>query len=205
MKSSKPEGIWKSLRIVIILLVANILLVTNFYIYSMYINNQSMDLSLSQQSLDGATLKKAVATKANERPEVIGQLLGYDLPKDYTVSVKSITWPLTEQAIKNRVSACATNVDATQISSTVDSYQDVKGAEFSFKKEGLDGSFTVTVFPNKRFSALEDAQRILSICPEGGQLSPKALSLSAIMFTDGCGDKDCEQIRSTIEPTLFVQ
>lgn len=205
MKSPKPEGIWKSLRIVIILLVANILLVTNFYIYSMYINNQSMDLSLSQQAAESTPSKKSISIKTSERPEVIGQMLGYDIPQGYSVSVKSITWPLTEQAIKSRVSECATQVDATQITSTVDSYRDVKGAEFSFKKEGLEGSFVVTVFPNKRFGSLEDAQKILSICPDGGQLSPKALSLSAVMFTDSCGDKDCEQIRSTIEPTLFVQ
>lgn len=208
MKTPKPEGIWKSLRIVIILLVANILLVTNFYIYSMYINNQSMDLSLSAQSVDITPTRQNTSAKMTERVATIGQALQYDLPEGYTVIAKPIDWPLSEQAIQSRISGCKGTVDENQIISTVDSYKASKGMEYTFTKTGLDGTYTVTVFPNKRFSSIEDAQKILSICPDGGQLSPKALSSSGILFTDSCGtgsgSKDCELIRSTIEPTLAI-
>lgn len=204
----KPDGIWRTLRIAIILLVANILLVTNFYIYSMYINNQSMDLSLSAQSLESTPTHKTNSAKVVDYSVSIKQALQYDLPEGYQASVKTVTWPLNEQALKSRTSECKTEMDANQITSTSDSYKDVKGVEYTFSKEGVDGKYVVTVFPNKRFSSLEDAQKILSVCP-GGQLSPKALSPSGIIFTDSCGSgvsgKDCEQIRTTIEPTLSIQ
>lgn len=205
MKSPKPEGIWKSLRIVIILLVANILLVTNFYIYSMYINNQSMDLSLTTQSMESIPVRSSESIAKMNRPTAIAQLLGYDLPDGYSVSIKSVDWPLSSQAIKSRVSACSKDVDPNQINSTIDSYKDTKGVEYTFGKEGVDGTYVVTIFPNKRFGSIEDAQKILSVCPNGGQLSPKALSPSAILFTDTCGSDACEQVRSTIEPTLAVE
>lgn len=204
----KPDGIWRTLRIAIILLVANILLVTNFYIYSMYINNQTMDLSLSAQSTEATPIRQKATTKTTERSASLMQAAQYDLPEGYSVSVKTINWPLSEQAIQSRISGCNTKVDENQIVSTVDSYKDTKGIEYTFKKEGLEGSYTVTVFPNKRFSSIEDAQTILSICPDAGQLTPKSLSASGIIFTDSCGKgdsaKDCEQIRTTIEPTLDI-
>lgn len=210
MKPSKPEVVWKTLRIAIILMVANILLVTNFYIYSMYINNQSMDLNLTSQSLaDTPVHRTATQQSAGSREMSISQALAYELPSGYHVSIKSINWPLTEEAIKMRTSNCGKELDANQITSTVDLYQGVKGIEYTFSKEKLDGAYVVTIFPNKRFTAFEDAQKIFSICPDGGQLSPKALSAQALMFTDKCpsgsSGKDCELIKTTIEPTLSVQ
>lgn len=208
MKSPKPEGIWKSLRIVIILLVANILLVTNFYIYSMYINNQSMDLTLSAQSMENTPVRQSAAIREDRLPSLT-QVLKYDLPEGYYVAVKPVNWPLSETAIKSRISACKTEVDSNQIISTVDAYKDVKGIEYTFGKEAVEGTYTVTVYPNKRFAALEDAQKILSICPDGGQLSPQALAPSGIIFTDSCGNgtegQECQLIKTTIEPTLSVE
>jgi hypothetical protein len=210
MKSPKPEGIWKTLRIAIILLVANILLVTNFYIYSMYINNQAMDLTLSTQSLaDTPTYSNPSAKTSLNRKNSIAQALAYDLPDGYHVSIKPLNWPLTEEALKMRVSACGQQPDANQILSTVDSYQGVTGIEYTFNKDQTDGAYTVTLFPNKRFGSLEEVQKILTNCPDGGQLSPKAVSLSAILFTDACGKgvdgNGCERIRATIEPTLSIE
>jgi hypothetical protein len=209
MKSNKPEGVWKTLRIAIILLVANIMLVTNLYIYSMYISNQSMEMSMNAQSIFDTVSSKKPALNALKLGLSINQVVRYDLPSDYLVSAKSITWPLNAEAIKNRISECDSKVTKSQITSTVDSYKGIKGVEYTFTKQGLDGAYTVTVFPNKRFSTIEEAQRILNVCPTGGQMLPKTVNQSAILFTDSCGNgaesENCESIRTTIEPSLSIE
>lgn len=163
-----------------------------------------MDLSLSTQSMENIPIRNAEASR-NNRPNTLAQMLGYDLPDGYRVTIKQIAWPLSAQAIKSRASACSQNFDPNQIFSTADSYKDTKGAEFTFTKDGMEGTYVVSLFANKRFSSIEDTQKILGVCGNGGQFSPKMLSASGLLFTDSCGSDACEQIRTTIEPTLLIE